>query len=51
VDTRARETAQVSDYDHSVENIAAYWLWLLLFSLGYAALATASLELIDRDRR
>ena len=51
VESRARATAQVSDYEHTVKNVAGYWFWLILFSLGYAALATVSLELIDHDRR
>ena len=39
------------DYAYTRQNVALYWLRLLLFILGFAALATGTLEFIDKDKR
>ena len=51
VETKATESAQVSDYDYSKLNVAVYWLSLAFFALVFAGLSTITLEMIDRDRR
>jgi hypothetical protein len=51
VETRATESAQVSDYDYDWRNVAVYWLCLILFAVVFAGLSTITLELIDKDRR
>ena len=51
VETKATESAQVSDYDYSKLNVAVYWLSLAFFALLFAGLSTITLEMIDRDRR
>ena len=43
----AREDA----YELSALNILSYWMYLILFALAFAALATITLEFIDRDKR
>ena len=44
-------TAREDAYELSALNIMGYWAYLILFSLGFAALATVTLEFIDRDKR
>ena len=39
------------DYEFTPENILEYWLRLILFVLAFAALATITLEFIDKDKR
>ena len=39
------------EYENSFENISDYWIRLLIFILAFAALATITLEFIDRDKR
>ena len=51
VETRATESAQVSDYDYDWRNVAVYWLCLILFAVVFAGLSTITLELIDKDKR
>ena len=51
VETRAKESAQVSDYDYDWRNVAVYWLCLILFAVVFAGLSTITLELIDKDKR
>ena len=51
VETKATESAQVSDYDYNKLNVTVYWLSLILFALVFAGLSTLTLELIDKDRR
>ena len=38
-------------YENSAKNISSCWITLALFSIGYAALATITLEFIDKDKR
>ena len=40
-----------SDYEYNVDSIINYWLHLLAFVLGFAMLATITLEFIDKDKR
>ena len=40
-----------ADYEQSVGNVVENWIMLFLFVLAFAALATISLEFIDKDRR
>ena len=51
VETKATESAQVSDYDYDWRNVATYWFCLILFAVAFAGLSTITLELIDKDRR
>lgn len=51
VQTRTAAAAYKPQYDRTVENIVHNWLMLGVFVLAFAALATLSLELIDRDKR
>ena len=39
------------DYERSVENVVENWVMLFLFVLVFAALATITLEFIDKDKR
>ena len=39
------------EYDNTAENIFDYWLKLMEFILVFAALATITLEFIDKDKR
>ena len=51
VETKATESAQVSDYDYNKLNVADYWLSLIIFALVFAGLSTITLEMIDKDKR
>ena len=48
---KAAEGSVSPDYAYTRQNVALYWLRLLLFILGFAALATGTLEFIDKDKR
>ena len=39
------------EYDRTVENVVRNWTMLFVFVIVFAALATISLEFIDKDRR
>jgi len=39
------------EYDYTFDNISDYWIRLFIFILAFAALATITLEFIDRDKR
>ena len=39
------------EYDYTFDNISDYWIRLFIFILAFAALATITLEFIDRDMR
>lgn len=45
------EAAWTADYEYRWENIALYWIALILLALLAAALAVITLEFIDRDKR
>ena len=51
VETKATESARVSDYDYNKLNVADYWLSLIFFALVFAGLSTITLEMIDKDKR
>ena len=39
------------EYEYTADNVYSYWLTLFIFILAFAALATITLEFIDRDKR
>ena len=45
------EASLVPEYEHSRSNIASCWVILLFYTGVYAALATITLEFIDKDKR
>ena len=45
------EASQIADYEYSRINILGYWLRLIFFIFLFAALATVTLEFIDKDKR
>ena len=51
IQTRTAEAMKKDAYAYTKDNIESYWLIFVLFSLGCAALATLSLEFIDKDKR
>ena len=48
---RTAEAARKPEYNKTLGNITENWFFLGLFILFFAALATISLELIDKDKR
>ncbi len=48
---KTAEAAFKPEYERSAGNIIGNWFMLIVFILGFAALATLILELIDKDRR
>ena len=48
---RIAEASYNADYDLTQENVMNYWIRLALFVLIFAALATITLEFIDKDKR
>lgn len=48
---KVAEASYDPTYDNNAENILSYWFKLLLFVLAFAALATITLEFIDKDKR
>ena len=51
VQEKTAAASQKPEYDRTVENVAENWFMLVVFIFAFAALATISLELIDRDKR
>ena len=51
INQKAAEASYDSAYENRRELIAGYWADLTLFILVFAALATISLEFIDKDKR
>ena len=47
----AAKVSQIAAYNKNEGTIISYWMHLLCFILGFAALAVLSLESIDRDKR
>jgi len=39
------------DYEYTPDNVASYWMTLVLFIFVFAALSTITLEFIDKDKR
>ena len=48
---KVAESNRLPAYDNTQENILSYWLDLFLFIFAFAALATITLEFIDKDKR
>ena len=51
IQEKTASASHIADYERTVENVAGNWVMLGLFTLVFAALATISLELIDKDKR
>ena len=51
LEERAAQASYVADYVYTADNITRYWIHLALFILAFAALATITLEFIDKDKR
>ena len=51
LEEKAAKASYVADYDYTVDNVLEYWLHLFVFILAFAALATITLEFIDKDKR
>ncbi len=51
LEQKAAEASYVKDYENKMEVVVDYWLSLLLFIFAFAALATITLEFIDKDKR
>ena len=51
VEKKTAEASYKAEYDCTPENVWRNWFMLILFILVFAALATISLELIDKDKR
>jgi len=49
--TKSTEVMAKPEYERSIPNIVSNWLFLGLFIVVFAVLATISLELIDKDKR
>ncbi len=51
VQEKTAAASHKDEYERTVENVVENWAVLILFTLAFAALATISLELIDKDKR
>ncbi len=51
LEKKAAAASYTADYECRSENIIGYWINLFLFILVFAALATVTLEFIDKDKR
>ena len=51
LEDKAAEASYTKDYEYTADNILDYWGRLFLFVLAFAALATITLEFIDKDKR
>ena len=51
VEEKTAAASRKADYERTVDNIVDNWMMLVLFIVVFAALATISLEFIDKDRR
>ena len=51
IEQKTAEASYNPDYDRTLKNVLRNWLMLMAFALAFAALATLSLEMIDRDKR
>ena len=45
------ESSRIAEYENTRQNVLGYWLRLFLFVIAFAALATITLEFIDKDKR
>ena len=51
VQEKTAAASHKDEYERTVGNVVENWAVLILFTLAFAALATISLELIDKDKR
>ena len=51
LEEKAAAVSYVEDYEYRMDNVIGYWMNLILFVLAFAALATITLEFIDKDKR
>ena len=51
VQEKTAQASRIADYDRTVDNVVENWVMLFVFIIAFAALATISLEFIDKDRR
>ncbi len=51
LEERAAAASYKPEYEHTKENVAAYWRKLILFIVVFAFLAMITLEFIDKDKR
>ena len=51
LEERAAAASYTPDYEYNPGNVLDYWLQLLMFIFAFAALATITLEFIDKDKR
>ncbi|MBR3019877.1 MAG: ABC transporter permease [Clostridia bacterium] len=51
IQKKTAQASHIADYDQTVDNVADNWFMLFVFVVAFAALATISLEFIDKDRR
>ncbi len=48
---KAAEGSVKPEFEYTRENVVIYWLRLIVFVVGFAMLATVTLEFIDKDKR
>ena len=51
VQKKTAQASRIADYDRTIDNVVDNWFMLFVFVIVFAALATISLEFIDKDRR
>ena len=51
IQEKTAQASYIADYEHSDVNVVSNWIMLFLFVLAFAAMATLSLEFIDKDKR
>ena len=51
LEEKAAAASYTADYEYNFDNIIKYWLHLVVFIFAFAALATITLEFIDKDKR
>ena len=51
IQEKTAQASHIADYERSEENVVVNWIALFLFVIVFAAMATISLEFIDKDRR
>ena len=51
VEEKAAQASYKADYALTEDNVVSYWMHLVLFIFAFAALATVTLEFIDKDKR
>ena len=51
IESNAAQASYNADYESTKENIADYWLRLVMFVFLFALLSVITLEFIDKDKR